>query len=79
MAKNHSDSRDTSETVRDGVFRQGGYNEGIDMPVDIEPVPKDAPGAALDVRDMPDNGVVEIHDDDQDILDQETTTQISSK
>lgn len=77
MAKNHSDSRDTAETVRNGVLRQGGYNAGIDMPVDIEPVPKDAADAALDVRNMPDNGAVEIHDDDEDILDREKTTPIS--
>ncbi len=77
MAKNHSDSRATSETVHTGVFQKSGYNAAIDMPVDIEPVPKDAAGAALDVRNMPDSGVVEIHDDDEDILAREKTSPVS--
>ena len=37
-----------------------------------EPVAKDAAGAALDIRsDLPGSGVVEIHDDDDEILDAE--------
>jgi hypothetical protein len=69
--------QDRQETTRDGKFKKDGYNDNLDMPVDIEPVPKDAPGAAIDIRDMPDDGVVEIHDDDNDILDREQTTPIS--
>lgn len=77
MAKDHSDSRATAETIRDGVFWQKGYNAAIDMPVDIEPAPKDAAGAALDVRNMPADGIVEVHDDDDDILAAEKTCPIS--
>lgn len=67
-----NDSREAHETTRNGVFRKPGYNDNIALPVDIEPVAKDAAGAALDIRsDLPGSGVVEIHDDDDEILDAE--------
>jgi hypothetical protein len=72
------DTTESQETTRDGVFRKDGYNANIDMPIDIEPVPKDAPGAALDIRnDMPGDGIVEIHDDDDEILDSEKDFPVS--
>lgn len=63
------DKSDRVERTRNGTFEQEGYNTAIDMPLDVEPLPKDAPGAAIDVRDMPQDGVVVIHDDDDEILD----------
>lgn len=65
------DKTDRAERTRNGRFEQDGYNSAIDLPVDIEPVLKDAPGAAIDIREMPQDGVVEIHDDDNDVLDEE--------
>lgn len=65
------DRTERAERTRKGTFEQEGYNSAIDLPVDIEPVAKDAPGAALDVRDMPQDGVVDIHDNDEDILDED--------
>jgi hypothetical protein len=73
-----NDTRETHEMTRDGVFRKEGYNDNIRLPVDIEPVPKDAAGAALDIRsDLPGSGVVEIHDDDDNILDAEKDFPVS--
>ena len=56
--------------TRDG-FRKDGYNAGIDVPVAVEPVAKSRPGQALDVRTLKADGVVEIHDDDDEVLDAE--------
>lgn len=56
------------------TFRKDGYNGDLrGMPVDIEPVPRDAAGAAIDIRSdtMPDDGIVVVHDDDDEILDAE--------
>jgi len=52
-------------------FEKEGYNSNMrGMPIDIEPVPEpeDRMGAAIDVRKMPDNGVVEVHKDDDDVI-----------
>jgi len=50
-------------------FKKEGYNSGMrGMPIDIEPVPDDRMGAAIDVRRMPDKGVVEVHEDEDDVV-----------
>ena len=66
----HSDASERQEKT----FRKDGYNANLrGMPVDIEPVPRDAAGAAIDIRSdtMPDDGIVVVHDDDDEILDAE--------
>lgn len=68
----------TTERMTGSGFRKDGYNADIHMPVDIEPVPRDAVGAALDIRkDLPESGVVEIHDADDEILDGEKAFPVS--
>ena len=66
----HSDGSERQEKT----FRKSGYNADLrGIPVDIEPVPRDAAGAAIDIRSdaMPDDGIVVVHDDDDEILDAE--------
>lgn len=54
----------------DGL-KKDGYNAGIDIPVSVEPVAKSRLGQAHDVRTLTGDGVVEIHDDDDEMLDEE--------
>jgi hypothetical protein len=65
---------DRGERFTDEGLKKDHYNAGIDMPVSIEPVPKSRPGNALDVRTLTGDGVVEIHDDDDEALDEERKT-----
>lgn len=72
-------SEQDSVEIQGQTFLKQGYNADLSMPVDIEPVPRDAPGAGLDVRSnaMPEDGVVIVHDDDNDILETEKTSPAS--
>jgi len=62
------------ERFTDEGLKKDHYNAGIDMPVSIEPVEKSRKGNALDVRTLTGDGVVEIHDDDDEALDEERKT-----
>ena len=68
---------DSGERVTDTGLKKDGYNAGIDGPVSIEPVEKSRKGNALDVRTMTGDGVAEIHDDDDEMLEQERETPAS--
>jgi hypothetical protein len=65
---------DTGERLTDEGLKKDGYNAGIDKPVSTEPVEKSGKGNALDVRTLIGDGVVEIHDDDDEALDEERKT-----
>lgn len=53
-------------------FKKEGYNSGLrNQPIDIEPTPNDRMGAGQDVRFMPDDGVVELDEDDDEVLDED--------
>jgi hypothetical protein len=48
-------------------------HDSENAPVGIDATPKRESGAGVDINsaDMPDNGILEVHDDDDDILDQD--------
>jgi hypothetical protein len=71
------DTTDSGERLTGTGLNKDGYNAGIDKPVAIEPVEKSRKGNALDVRTMTGDGVIEIHDDDDETLDKERETPIS--
>jgi len=68
------DKTDRGERFTDEGLKKDRYNAGIDKPVSIEPVEKSRKGNALDVRTLTGDGVVEIHDDDDETLDEERKT-----
>ena len=50
-------------------FKKEGYNSDLrGQPIDIEPTPQDRMGARQDVRNMLDHGVVEVHEDEDDVV-----------
>ncbi len=65
---------DTGERLTEEGLKKDRYNAAIDAPVSIEPVEKSRKGNALDVRTLTGDGVVEIHDDDDETLDEERKT-----
>lgn len=69
MAHKHDDRE--GEHLSDEGLKKDGYNSGIDKPVSVEPVEKSRKGNALDVRTLTGDGVVEIHDDDDETLEEE--------
>ncbi len=62
---------DNGERLTPEGLKKDHYNAGLDKPVSIEPVAKSRHGNRLDVRTMTGDGVVEIHDDDDETLDEE--------
>lgn len=62
---------DTGERLTPEGLKKDHYNAGLDKPVSVEPVPKSRHGNRLDVRTMTGDGVIEIHDDDDEALEEE--------
>jgi hypothetical protein len=62
---------ETPEAQTPDGFKKDGYNAGVTTPVSVEPIPKSRMGQAHDVRTMKGDGVVEVHDDDDEILDKD--------
>ncbi|WP_443750222.1 hypothetical protein [Asticcacaulis solisilvae] len=62
---------ETKERQTPDGLKKDGYNAGIEIPVSVEPLPKSRMGQAVDVRTLKGEGVVDVHDDDDEILDQD--------
>ncbi len=65
------DDKAPKERLTPDGLKRDGYNAGIDIPVSVEPLAKSRMGQALDVRALTGEGVVEVHDDDDEMLDED--------